>query len=67
MRDQRHQRAGGLCVLPAGQHQRGVAVDQWPVVATNVLGANGSFTFIGTNVVVPNSLQQFYILSNTNH
>jgi len=40
---------------------------QWPVVATNVLGANGSFTFIGTNVVVPNSLQQFYILSNTNH
>ena len=41
-------------------------VSQWKVVATNVLGANGTFTFSGTNVVTPGSPQQFYILSNTN-
>jgi fibronectin-binding autotransporter adhesin len=42
-------------------------LSQWTTVATNVLSANGNFTFIGTNVVVPNSPHQFYILSNTNH
>jgi len=41
-------------------------LSQWNVVATNVLGANGSFTFIGTNVVAPGDNQQYYILSNTN-
>ena len=35
-------------------------------MATNVLGANGSFTFTGTNVVTPGGKQQFYLLSNTN-
>jgi autotransporter-associated beta strand protein len=42
---------------------------QWTVTATNVLGsvgANGSFTFTGTNVIVPADQQQFYILSSTN-
>jgi len=42
---------------------------QWTVAATNVVssvGANGSFTFIGTNVVAPTDQQQFYILSSTN-
>jgi len=42
---------------------------QWTVAATNVVGsvgANGSFTFSGTNVIVPADKQQFYILSNTN-
>ena len=38
----------------------------WRTVATNVLGASGAFTFIGTNVVTAGSDQQFYILSNTN-
>ena len=41
-------------------------LSQWKTVATNVLGANGAFTFIGTNVVTAGSDQQFYILSNTN-
>ena len=40
-------------------------LSQWTTVATNVLSANGSFTFIGTNVVTPNSPGQFYMLSNT--
>ena len=39
---------------------------QWKVVATNVVGANGNFTFTGTNAVIPGYPQQFYILSNTN-
>ena len=39
---------------------------QWKVVATNVLGANGNYTFIGTNAVTPGTQRQFYILSNTN-
>ena len=42
---------------------------QWTVTATNVVGsvgANGSFTFVGTNVIVPADQQQFYILSSTN-
>jgi hypothetical protein len=39
---------------------------QWQVVATNVVGA-GTFTFIGTNAVSPNGVQQFYILSSTNN
>ena len=41
----------------------------WTVIATNVpgsVGANGGFTFIGTNVVVPGDQQQFYMLANTN-
>lgn len=48
----------------------GLSLSQWPTVATNVLGSvsgpTKSFTFIGTNVVVPADAQQFYILSNTN-
>jgi autotransporter-associated beta strand protein len=39
----------------------------WRTVATNVLGASGSFTFTGTNAVNAGSAQQFYILSNTNY
>ena len=41
----------------------------WTVVATNEVstnGANGAFTFTGTNAVTPGGQQQFYILSNTN-
>ena len=41
-------------------------LSQWKVVATNVLSANGNFTFTGTNVVTPGGHQQFYLLSNTN-
>jgi hypothetical protein len=41
-------------------------LSQWKVAATNVLSAGGNYTFIGTNVVVPGSGQQFYLLSNTN-
>ena len=41
-------------------------LSQWKVVATNVLSANGNFTFIGTNVVTAGGAQQFYLLSNTN-
>jgi hypothetical protein len=42
-------------------------LNQWQTVATNVLNANGSFTFIGTNAVTAGDQQQFYILSNTNY
>jgi autotransporter-associated beta strand protein len=42
-------------------------ISQWTPVATNVLNASGSFTFIGTNVVTPGGSQQFYRLSNTNN
>ena len=42
-------------------------ISQWVPVATNVLGANGNYSFTGTNVVTPGSSQQFYILSNTNN
>lgn len=45
-------------------------LNQWAAVATNIVntnGASGAFTFTGTNVVTPNSGQQFYILSNTNN
>ncbi len=42
-------------------------LNQWRTVATNVVSANGSFTFNGTNVVTAGSQQQFYILSNTNY
>jgi hypothetical protein len=46
-------------------------LSQWVSVATNVVSTNGAanspFTFTGTNVVTPNSGQQFYILSNTNN
>jgi hypothetical protein len=41
-------------------------LNQWQVVATNVVGS-GNFTFIGTNAVSPNGVQQFYILSSTNN
>jgi hypothetical protein len=44
-------------------------LSQWQPVATNVMNTNGaanSFTVIGTNVVSPNGVQQFYILSSTN-
>jgi fibronectin-binding autotransporter adhesin len=41
-------------------------LSQWKVTATNVLSANGNFTFTGTNAVVPGNQQQFYLLSNTN-
>lgn len=41
-------------------------LSQWMVAATNVLNAGGNFTFTGTNVVIPGSQQQFFILSNTN-
>lgn len=43
--------------------------NQWIPVATNVVSTNApanGFTFIGTNVISPGSLDQFYILSNTN-
>jgi hypothetical protein len=42
----------------------------WLAVATNIVttnGANGAFTFTGTNVVIPAKTNQFYILSNTNN
>jgi autotransporter-associated beta strand protein/predicted outer membrane repeat protein len=42
-------------------------ISQWVPVATNVLGANGNYTFTSTNVVIPGYSQQFYILSNTNN
>jgi hypothetical protein len=35
---------------------------QWTPVATNVLEANGNFTIIATNAVIPNASQQFYLL-----
>ncbi|MGA2542364.1 MAG: NF038122 family metalloprotease [Verrucomicrobiota bacterium] len=37
-------------------------VNQWSSVATNVLTANGNFSFTATNAVIPNSPRQFYIL-----
>jgi fibronectin-binding autotransporter adhesin len=42
-------------------------LSQWTVVATNVPGNSGNYTFIGTNAITPGSHQQFYILSNTNN
>ena len=42
-------------------------LNQWRTVATNILSANGSFTFNGTNVVTAGNQQQFYILSSTNY
>ena len=47
-----------ISILPLGQ---------WRTVATNVPGANGTFTFIGTNVFAPGNPRQFYILGNTNY
>lgn len=41
-------------------------LSQWKTVATNVLGANGNYTFTGTNVVIPGARQQFFIIGNTN-
>jgi autotransporter-associated beta strand protein len=41
-------------------------LNQWHTVATNVLNANGNFTYTGTNVVTAGNNQQFYSLSNTN-
>jgi hypothetical protein len=45
-------------------------LSQWTVVATNVVsasGANGAFTFTGTNAAGAGAGQKFYILSNTNN
>jgi autotransporter-associated beta strand protein len=42
-------------------------ITQWTVVATNVLGTAGNYTFNATNVVIPGAAQQFYRLSNTNN
>jgi hypothetical protein len=42
-------------------------MNQWRTVATNILGGNGAFTFIGTNAVTPGNSCQFYRLSNTNY
>jgi hypothetical protein len=35
-------------------------LNQWLPVATNILNVGGNFTFTATNVVIPNSPQQFY-------
>ena len=46
-----------------------LSLSQWTPVATNLVstnGANGAFTFIGTNTVGSNG-QRYYILSNTNN
>ena len=37
-------------------------LSQWTPVATNVLGADGTFSFTATNAVTPVAPQQFYIL-----
>jgi hypothetical protein len=42
-------------------------ISQWRTVATNVLNANGVFTFIVTSAVTAGNQQQFYLLSNTNY
>jgi autotransporter-associated beta strand protein len=42
-------------------------IPQWKTVATNVLSVSGPYTFIGTNVVVPGSLLECFLLSNTNY
>ena len=42
-------------------------ISQWKAIATNVLNANGPYTFTGTNAVIPGAQQQFYMLSNTNN
>ena len=42
-------------------------LSQWTPVSTNVVSTANGFTFIGTNVVVPGSAGQFYILSSTNN
>ena len=39
---------------------------QWTVVATNVPGSSGSYTFTATNAVFSGASRQFFILSNTN-
>jgi fibronectin-binding autotransporter adhesin len=69
---------GANAVLTATNGQSGAAyyllqstnvslpLSQWNVVATNVLGSDGNYTFIGTNVVTPGAARQFFILSNTN-
>jgi len=45
-------------------------LSQWTALATNVVTASGganAFTFTGTNVVIPGTAQQFYLLSSTNN
>jgi uncharacterized repeat protein (TIGR03803 family) len=37
-------------------------LNQWAFVATNILGADGSFSIIATNAVNPTAPQRFYIL-----
>jgi hypothetical protein len=41
-------------------------LSQWAPVSTNVVSTSNGFTFTGTNVVIPGSAGQFYILSSTN-
>jgi hypothetical protein len=42
-------------------------LSQWTPVATNVVSTSNGFSFTGTNVVIPGSAGQFYILSSTNY
>jgi autotransporter-associated beta strand protein len=49
-----------------GSTNLSLPLSQWQVMATNVLGSAGNYTFIGTNAVLPGAQQQFYRLSNTN-
>jgi hypothetical protein len=39
----------------------------WIAIATNTLGGSGNFTLTATNVINPNTAQEFYILSTTNN
>jgi len=39
----------------------------WVAIATNVLGGSGNFSLTATNVISPNILREFYILSTTNN
>jgi hypothetical protein len=59
---------GGTYYL-LGSTNVGLPLNQWTALATNVVGAsggNGNFNFTGTNAVISNHPQQFYILSSTN-
>jgi autotransporter-associated beta strand protein len=60
---------GGTYYL-LGSTNLALPLSQWTPVATNVVstnGANGAFTFTGTNTVHSGVGQQYYILSNTNN
>jgi autotransporter-associated beta strand protein len=56
----------GCAYYLLGSSNLTVPLSQWQTVATNVPGADGGFTFIGTNAVTAGNPQEFYILSNTN-